>query len=335
MLVVYRTLLKETFVYPTFERGLKVIFEDERQLIRIRNMSFAELVQTRENWFVAEGWPGIKYTMHATYANDHDGFYFLEKDGQKIASISVVTYPAINFAYIGCYVVTKPFRWQGLGKLIITQGIEHAASKQDIASFGLNCGESAVTMYQRYGFKTSTVDEFWRYTVQLIKSIAQDNNKSTREFVELPILDEELFKSLVEFDTSILGACREDFLKNFISKPKTVTMIWQEDGTIHGYGIMSEREPAKPEEYPSYKIGPLYADNTSIANILLTNLISALNPRESVYLETPGNNLAAKNMVQTLGFEQIGGMQHKMFKGEPPKFDTKRIFCYSSIAIGG
>lgn len=334
ILLIFKTSTTETFSYPALPRDFKAIYENSQESIRIRAMSLTELVETRTNWLVPEGWPGIKYTLAATIANDPDGFYFLEKDGQKIASISVVTYPEINFAYIGFYLVEKHFRGKGYGKFLINKAMEYAATSRSITSFGLNCVESAVPMYQKYGFKIATVDEFWKYTVAAEYATANHPNNTATEVIELSIIDDNLFADLIEFDASIFGAHRADFLSNFLSKPSTITIISQENGRIQGYGVISEREPAIAEAHRSYKLGPLYANITEIADALLEQLIAIAKPEESIFLETPGNNTAAAAVIKQLGFEKIG-VQPKMFKGMVPNFDVQRMFCYSSIAIGG
>jgi len=332
MLVFFKSAFDENFFYPVISGDPKIIFENLEESICIKTMSLNELVEIRANWLVPEGWSGIKYTLAAAYANDREGFFILEKNQQKIASISVVTYPEINFAYIGFYLVVKNLRGQGYGKLLITKAIEHAKEILGITSFGLNCVEDAVSMYQKYGFQVATVDEFWKYTAGI--TVNSKTNTSDQEYSNLDKIDDQLFSELTRFDASVLGAHRTEFLRNFVLKPNTITVISQDSGKINGYGVISEREPAVIEANKSYKLGPLYADNGFIADAILEQLVAIAKPGESVYLETPGNNPVAASVVKALGFEKIG-VQSKMFKGEEPNFDIKRIFAYSSIAIGG
>lgn len=293
-------------------------------------MSLPELVATRENWLVPEGWSGIKNVLAAAYANDPEGFYLLEKDGEKIASISVVTYPDIKFAYIGFYLVIKPMRGQGYGKFLINKAMEYTTVNRGVTAFSLNCIESAVPMYQNYGFQVATTDKLWKFTQSALPS------KSSADAIRLEIdtVNQELLADLIKYDASVLKVQRVDFLHNFLSKPGTTTIIAQSAGNINGYGVISVRDPAIPEPFKSYKIGPLYADNADVAHAILQQLLSILNIDESAYLETPGNNNSAAELVQSLGFTETG-VQPKMFKGHIPDFDAARMFCYSSIAIGG
>lgn len=328
MLLKFKTPMQESFAYPEWSENVTTIFSDPSKSLRIRNMSLAELLETRKNWLIPEGWPGMKYTLAATYANDKNGFYLLEKDGQKIACISVVTYPAIKFAYIGFYVVIKPMRSQGYGKLLINKAIQHATANLGIKSFALNCVESAVPMYQKYGFEVVTIDEFWKYTAN------SNPNKFNDDIVELEYLTQDLLSELIKFDAEILGAERKDFLQEFLFKPNTITVISQIDGKINGYGVISEREPAIEEPNKSYRVGPLYASNSDLAEAILKQLITIAGANESVFLETPGNNQLAIALVKKLGFEKTG-QQPKLFKGVVPNFDIERMFCYNSVAVGG
>lgn len=328
MLLIFQSPSNPTFTYPDLQRDLNVIYEDPSNALRIRSMSLAELVEIRENWLIPEGWPGMKGTLTAAYANDPDGFYLLEKEGQKIASISVVTYPQIKLAYIGFYVVTKPFRGQGYGKLLITKTMEYASTKLGITSFGLNCVENTVPMYEQHGFKVATVDEIWKYTA------TSDTKQTTNVATNLNNIDQNLLAQIIAFDATILGAQRKAYLTEFLFKPSTITVIAQEDGKIQGYGVISEREPAIAEPNKSYRVGPLYANDADIAQGLLKQLITVAQTNESVYLETPGNNPDAVKMVKALGFEKIG-QQAKLFKGAVPDFAVSSMFCYNSIAIGG
>lgn len=329
-LLAFHVPLDPNFAYLLGNFSSKIIFHDSSNGLSIRTMSLPELVATRENWLVPEGWPGIKNVLAAAYANDPKGFYLLEKDGEKTASISVVTYPEINFAYIGFYLVIKPMRGQGYGKLLINKAMEYTSANRGVISFGLNCVEAAVSMYQGYGFQVITTDKFWKFT----KSSSVVKDSVDESILKINTLDQELLADLIKYDASVLKAHRADFLYNFLSKPGTMTIIAQSAHNINGYGVISVRDPAIPESFKSYKIGPLYADNADVAYAILQQLLSILNIDESAYLETPGNNNSAAELVQSLGFTETG-VQPKMFKGRVPDFDVPRMFCYSSIAIGG
>lgn len=330
MLLAFKTPIDPDFTYPNIGDPTTIIFEDKLNAIRIRTMSLADLVATKEKWIVAEGWPGIKYTLIASYMTDPEGFYLLEKNGEKVASISVVTYPEIQSAFLGFYCVVKPMRGQGYGKLIINKALEHAKNKRNITSFILNCVEAAIPAYEKLGFKFATKDSFWKLT----KTTASENDNATEAATSISSLEDELFNAIVAYDADILKTKRKNFLQNFLLKPGTLTIIAQDHGKINGYGVISMRDPAIPEANNSYKIAPLFADNEEIAAKILKQLISILKINESAYLDMSSKHTRSASIVKANGFNVIGE-QTRMFKGVAPYFDSDRIFCYTSIAIGG
>ena len=221
-------------------------------------------------------------------------------------------------------------RGQGYGKLLINKAMDYTLTKRGVTAFGLNCVEAAVPMYQSYGFQIATTDRFWKFT----KSDASIRNEARNSIPGINALNQELLAKLIQYDASVLQAHRKEFLHNFLLKPGTMVVVSQNDGNINGYGVISVRDPVTPEPFTSYRIGPLYADDADTAYAILWQLLSILNTNESVYLETPGNNNSAAKLVQSLDFIETG-FQPKMFKGHLPDFDVARMFCYSSIVIGG
>lgn len=302
--------------------------------LRIRNMAFPELNKIRESWLVNEGWPAVKHGLPATYSLDPDGFYCLEKEQETIASISFVAYPEIKMAYVGFYVVPPTYRGQGYGKTIFKMAESFTTANRDITTIGLNCHNSMSAMYNKWGFRTVTVDDIWKLTatdespVKKSKNLLVNNIASSRH--------EAMLDALVNYDASVFGTKRFDFLYKFINKPETITAIYTDGEVIKGYGIISSRLPAKAEPHNSYRIGPLYANDLDIARSLLQQLVESINlkSQESVFLETPGNNPASEKMLTMFEFQKIASMD-KMYKGTEPKFDTKKMFCYTSLATGG
>ncbi len=329
-LTVFKSESKTPFVYPAVKHQAKVIYADPAKSLQIRTMSLPELVTVRQNWLIPEGWPGIMKTMHASYACDPQGFYLLEEDQQPIASISVVTMPEIKAAYIGFYLVEKSHRGRGYGKLLLAKTMEYTAEQRGITSFGLNCVENAQPIYEHFGFKLAGIDDFWKYTATSDTRVQPAAIKQ----VSLNTLDDHLLADIARYDFAVLGTDRSNFLRNFLFKPSTITIISQQDGIVNGYGILSAREAPTAEPNPSFKIAPLYADNDMIAGNILQAMLSNLKPDESIYLESPWNNATAASVLHELGFTKYFA-QAKMYAGEVPKFDSARMFCYSSIALGG
>lgn len=326
MLLEFKSAPADRFVLPEFTNPLHTIYTDPTQDLTIRNMTLAEVVAARQQLLIPEGWPGIKYTLGASYATDPNGFYLLEKGNIPIGSISVVTYPGLQHAFIGFFAIEKDLRGNGLGTLLLQKTMEYTKQHRGITSFGLNCVPNAIAYYAQHGFTEKVVDEFWKYTatenVQYTSSAASNAGFSPQDLA-----------ALIEFDTNVLGSNREPYLQNFLFKPQTITVIDQQNGAIQGYGVMSEREPAIPEPNKSYKIGPLYAQDSASAQTILQQLLSHVQPHETAFLDVSSNNAAAISL-QKLGLQKFFA-QAKMYTGDLPATKAAQIYGYSSIAIGG
>ena len=303
----------------------KVLFDQSN--IILRNQTFADVEHTRDTLMRAEGWSGMLHFWPIIYAVDQNGYYMLLQNNKKIASISMVSYPGIKFAYVGMFIVDKKFRGQGFGKMLFEKILNHTLTNRGITTIGLNCYEAMSPLYRRLGFETHTVDGIWKLTGFNVKPI---------DTIQLSTLSTPMLSKLIAYDATVFSTTRGEFLRGMVLKPNTVSVFAEEGNQIQGYGIMSQRDPAQPEAAISYRIGPLYANNKEIANELLQRLVAAVNllPEQAVYLEAPDNNIDALEILMQFGFKRVASMD-KMYLGTPPKVAEAKIFGYTSLAFGG
>jgi hypothetical protein len=305
--------------------------KSDNEMLTVRNMSFSEVEEVRVNWAKKENWPGIKNGMFATYQLDPSGFYCLENSKGKLASLSAVTYPSMKTAYLGFFIVPAELRLKRYGSLLFKTVLEHTREQRGILSFGLNCFETMSPMYYKWGFKTIMVDNIWRLTMA-----SNSERSSSKTIKELDTIQETEFQKLVSYDESVFGSQRKAFLQSFIYKPgTTLAVCYQNNSNVQGYAVLSEREPPKPELHNSYRVGPWYADNATIAKELLEKLliVTDLKQNEQVYLETTENNIKATEIVKALHFQQIAKLD-KMFKGAGQSQNFNKVFGYSSLVTG-
>jgi predicted GNAT family N-acyltransferase len=303
-----------------------VIYKQDNLVLR--NQALTDIEHTRDTLMRAEGWSGMLHFWPTLYATDPNGFYMLERNEEKVASISMVAYPKIRFAYVGMYVVPKELRGQGFGKIIFKQVLKHTEANRDITSVGLNCYAAVSPLYKALGFETYTVDDIWKLSGYIAKQPAASN--------ALAEVSESMLTKVIDYDATVFGTERSIFLQGLISKANTASVFAEENNQMHGYGVISQRAPAQPEPTTSYRIGPIYARNQKIASELLERLIAAvdLQPEQSVFIESPGTNPAAAEMLTQFGFSRVASM-NKMYRGTPPKFAEEQMFSYSSLAFGG
>lgn len=302
---------------------------DYQKNIKIRSMTFDEAEWTRSEWASkGEGWPSMVGGVLPNYNQDNEGFYTMELEGQRIGSISMITFNRLKMAYVGFYILREPHRGKGLGRVLMEEVINHSEKNRGITTFGLNCADAAVPLYEKFGFKTYTKDDFWSLKLP-------DRDDYQVKFNDQQLSDVSLFPAaLLSYDETVYGDARTNYLHAVCSKPSTITVLCEEEGKITGYGVISERLPAKAEEHKSYRIGPLYADNSDVAAEILNGLIaSAAQKPSTIFLETPGTNPSSAKIMSQFGFTKTFTMS-KMYRGEPPKHDEEKIFGYSSVAFG-
>lgn len=325
-LLIFKTAATVTDLNMPIITATPVI--SEKDGIILRNQSFSDIEDTRDTLMRAEGWAGMLHAWPALFALDPAGFYMLERNEAKLASISMVTYPNIKLAYVGMYVVPKELRGQGFGRLIFEKVLEHTENTRGAVSIGLNCFSAMSPLYFKYKFQTHTVDSIWKLTGHF--------TTATKDTQYMNGISESIFNELANYDTCVFGDSRTKYLRGMINKPNTVTVLAKNHDQVLGYGIISQRDPAQPETNNSYRIGPLYASNQSIADEILQKLIETVNLTDvqSVFIESPGSNQEATEILTRYGFKQAASLD-KMYRGDPPKFAENQIFGYSSLAFGG
>lgn len=82
-----------------------------------------------------------------------------------------------------------------------------------------------------------------------------------------------------------------------------------------------------------YKIGPLVADDVSIARALAQSVCAALPPGERVALDVPLTNADAVELARELGL-QPGFETARMYTGPAPRIEARRVFGITSFELG-
>ncbi len=327
-----RTLTRYSFSNPikALEKPSKTIklTKNYPNDLHIRTMTFDEVEWSRIEWAgKGEGWSSSVGGLLPNYNQDNEGFYIMELNGEKMGSISMITYPGLKMAYVGYFIIREPHRGKGFGRILFEEVLNYTQNIRGVNTFGLTSVESATPLYEKFGFQTYTQDNFW--------SLKLDSKDNQAEINDEKLKDISLFpKALYDYDKAVYGDSRPNFLHAVCSKPSTITIVCEEEGKITGYGVLHERIPAKPEPNKSYRIGPMYANNLATAADILKALIaSATQTPSTIYLETPDTNPTAAKLMSELGFTKYITMP-KMYRGSPPKQVEMKIFCYSSVAFG-
>ena len=198
-----------------------------------------------------EGWnPGI-YDCDSFYNADPDGFFVGVLGDELIAAISAVSYGQ-DYAFMGLYIVKEEYRGQGYGIEIWKHAINHLKGY----NIGLDGVVERQSDYVKYGFQIA-------YRNVRYQGLSSKQNIDNNNIVELGGVN---IHELLSYDQEVFSVLREDFLRSWINQKESLSLIFIEDKKIKGYGMIRKC-------FQGYKIGPLFADNSEIANDLFYSLI--------------------------------------------------------------
>ncbi len=281
----------------------------------IRVMKKCELAQAID-WAAAEGWnPGL-HDLESFWAADSTGFLMGFLDGEPIASISAVKY-GDSFAFVGFYIVKQEHRGSGYGLQLWHAAMESLGKRV----LGLDGVVEQQENYKKSGF-------------QLAYRNVRYQGKTGVEF-PVPLIDmsavmvpanEVDFTALHAYDRQFFPADRQAFLQSWISADDSEFLCVSQDGEISGFGGVRKCRDG-------YKIGPLYAERSEIAESILDQLLRGLPAGENFYLDVPEPNMFAVQLAESLGM-QVVFETARMYRGAMPMVDFFRLYGVTSFELG-
>ena len=262
-------------------------------------------------WAKSEGWnPGL-YDGECFYQADPNGFFVGKLDGKIIAMGSAVIYDD-QFAFCGFYVVDPAYRAQGYGLVLTKARLAYIGAR----NAGIDGVMPMLLKYKRIGYKLAynnarycgIVPPIHRLKNQAITSLSNVN-----------------FTQLSDYDRLHFPARRDVFLKCWINQPGGKSLGYINDGKLLGYGVVRLC-------HEGFKIGPLFADNLSIANELFVQLANHTNG-QIIYLDVPECNPHAVALVNRYQLEKVFETA-RMYLKEKPSVLIENIYGITSFELG-
>lgn len=277
----------------------------------IRRLKEDELVIPL-HWAELEGWnPGL-YDAQCFYAADTQGFFVGELRGQPIATFSAVNYG--EFGFIGLFIVKPEYRKQFYAPALARVGADYL---KNCASIGLDGVIERQANYHAFGFR------FSHRNIRYQKQITQVSKTIPATVVSL---DEVPLASVLAYDRRCFPAPRSNFIKQWINQPQSRALGVVEYGRLLGMGVIRTC-------CTGYKIGPLFADNQDIAELLLLALQKHLPHGTIIYLDVPSTNNVAMQLVAK---NQMGAVFEtaRMYSGTPPTLAWQNVFGITTFELG-
>lgn len=282
---------------------------------QVRSMTEAE-VQTLLEWAATEGWnPGVNDAA-CFWKLDPDGFLAMDVGGRIVGGGAIIRHNP-SFGFMGLFIVHPDFRGQQLGSQLWHARRDRLLERLDSgATIGLDGVDAMLPFYERGGFRAFTRHRRFEFTA-LVDPFAQDD-----DLVDLSQVNGTLLSSL---DRQCFPGDRSRFLGDWIRQPGAVALGLLEATSLQGFGVM---RPCRS----GWKIGPLFADNSWIAERLLKEFWRHA-PGQAVYLDVPDNNPDALRLCRDHGMTEVFGCT-RMYLGPPPDLAHEKIFGITTLEVG-
>ncbi|WP_428607564.1 GNAT family N-acetyltransferase [Sedimenticola sp.] len=284
----------------------------------IRNMTRPEVDQLVD-WAASEGWnPGL-HDADRFWATDPEAFMAAELDGELIGGGAITAYGG-EFGFMGFFIVRPEYRGQGYGNRIWHFRRDRLLSRlRPGATIGMDGVFTMQDYYAKGGFLFSHRNLRFRSEVAAHAATSPIENNNIIPLAKVP------FDRLLEYDRRCFPAARPTFLKGWIAQDDALALGYQRNGVLCGYGVVRRcREGCK--------IGPLFADDSQIADALYEQLagFAAGGP---LFLDAPENNPAAMALVQRHRMTEVFGCA-RMYLGPAPALAHERIFGITTFELG-
>lgn len=265
-------------------------------------------------WAAAEGWnPGLA-DAEIFWATDATGFVCAERDGEVIATGSIVSY-AGEFGFMGFFIVRPDLRGQGIGRAFWEWRRDTLRVRLlPGAAIGMDGVFAMQSFYARGGFLFSHRNLRMAGTGQ-----AGEVDKSVRELATLP------FAAVADFDRRHFGFVRDSFLRRWIAPPGGRGLAVLQGRSIAGLGVI---RPCRE----GFKIGPLFGETAEGAEHLFCAL-SAHAVGQAVILDTPENNPEALALAMRHGLREVFGCA-RMYHGTVPALPWSNIYGVTTFELG-
>ncbi|GFT68745.1 acetyltransf_18 domain-containing protein [Nephila pilipes] len=138
--------------------------------------------------------------------------------------------------------------------------------------------------------------------------------------VQIQCLKENNFDSMLEYDQTLVGYDRKHILDIICKENNTKILIALKDGACVGYGII------KRNIFDAARVGPLYADDSRVAEVILRKLLETMPDAKGLAMTTISNNLMANERVRKMGIPVYNNLT-RMYTKEKMVINSSRIFA--------
>ena len=269
----------------------------------------ADVARVAVEWAAAEGWnPGLDDAERFAAA-DPDAFLAATRAGEIVGTVSCALY-GDDYGFLGFYIVRPDLRGGGIGTPLFDSALARAGRRV----VGLDGVLAQQPSYEKRGFVLSHRNVRWR-TV--------GGGLPADGLVELSSLG---FDDVAAYDATVFGCRRDRFLRTWIDRPGSQALASVTGGVLRGYGVV---RPCRA----GFKVGPLFADDDSVAQDVLTGLLAATGPASDVFVDMPAGNPGTARLRASREMTPSFETARMYLNGRPPE-DIQRSFGVTTLEFG-
>lgn len=268
------------------------------------------------DWAANEGWnPGL-HDGDIFWNTDPDGFVKLILDNEMIGSGSIVNYNG-EFGFMGFFILKKEYRGRGYGSEFWYYRRDKLLGRlNEEAVIGMDGVFDMQSFYAKGGFIFSHRNIRMEGFGLPVDSQSSNDLLNVNEFT-----DDEL----VNFDKKFFGYDRRSFILPWEKSDKHYTLGVRIDGSLAGIGTLRKCRKG-------YKIGPLFANSSVIAEDIFKGLIKEA-AGDYVYLDIPEINKDAVALAWNYRMQECFGCV-RMYYGKAPILPYKNIYGVTTFELG-
>ncbi len=264
------------------------------------------------DWAGKEGWnPGL-HDAACFYACNPTGMFVGKVNQQPVAVASSVIYDN-DFAFFGLLIVDEKHRDCGYSMAITNKRLEYIGQR----NAGLDGVVEMQHAYAKNGFHYAHRN--MRYHIQGFKNETILKNKKIVDLTNLPL------QTVFDYDCKHFPAPRPAFLSAWINQADCEAIGYVENNQLIGYGVLRKC-------WKGYKIGPLFADNQKVAEVIFTYFCHQ-GAGEEIYFDITELNPHAKDLVQHYNMDMVFETA-RMYLKDAPQLPFSHIYGLTTFELG-
>lgn len=273
---------------------------------------------TAVSWAAAEGWNPGRHDADIFWRTDPSGYVCAERDGEIVATGSVVAY-GDAFGFMGFFIVRPDLRGQGIGRAFWHWRRDTLRARlRPNAAIGMDGVFAMQSFYARGGFAFSHRNLRMAGTAAAHPLTPAERNL-LHPLAALP------FAQVAAFDREHFGFDRTGFLAGWIEPIDRKALAVMRGGEIRALGVIRPCQTG-------YKIGPLFARDAAAADLVFRALSTGAEGCP-LALDTPANNPAALALAGRYGLTEGFGCA-RMYHGPAPALPWSRIYGVTTFELG-